>query len=192
MHPIDCVEMKNLAIMLLACLVTAGAVYFVMERPDKPVADNSVKPLQTESDFRNKLAEMRINKEKLERGISKLEKRKAENVKFLKEKGIRSVADAKDDANAQMAIQNLKGWTESIKDLKGQLDIYDSTISRLEGMITKIERDMINESVTLTEEQQVEMLAIINSLNDQLKINDNDPLVDAELDELLGDELGLN
>jgi len=182
--------MKNLATLLLACLFTAGLVYFIVERPDKPIADNGPRPLRTEADFRNKLAEIRINKEKLERGISRLEKRKTENVKFLKEKGIRSVADAEGDPNAEMAVRNLKGWTESIKDLKGQLEIYDSTISRLGGMLTKIEREMINDSVTLTEEQEVEMMAIIRGLNEKLKINEDDPLVDAELDSLLRDELG--
>ncbi len=181
--------MKNLVTLLLACLVTAGLVYFIMEKPDLPVDDNGPKPLRTEADFREKIAEIRMNKEDLEQGIARLEDRKTENVKFLKDKGIRSVADAEGDPNAEMAIRNLKGWTESIKELKGQLAIYDSTISRLDGMLTKIERDMINESVTLTEEQEVEMLSIIKGLNEQLKINEDDPLIDAELDTLLSEEL---
>lgn len=183
--------MKNLVTLLLACLLTAGLVYFVIERPDIPVVEDGPKPLKTESDFREKIAEIRMNKERLERGIAKLEDQKADNVKFLKEKGIRSVANAEGDPAAEMAIRNLKGWTESIKDLRGQLDIYDSTISRLDGMLTKIQREMISDSVTLTEEQEVEMLAIIKGLNEQLKINEDDPLVDAELDTLLGEELGI-
>jgi len=182
--------MKNLATVLLACLLTAGLVYFVVERPDKLAVDNGPKPLKTEADFRDKIAEIRMNKEKLEQGIAKLEDRKLENIKFLKEKGIRSVANTEGDPAAEMAIRDLKGWTESIKDLRGQLDIFDSTISRLDGMLTKIERDMINDSVTLTEEQEVEMLAIIKGLNEKLKINEDDPLADAELDTLLRDELG--
>ena len=183
--------MKNLAILLLACALTGAVVYFAIEKSGRNEIDDSrPMPLRTEKDFRNKLVEIKLNKEKLTRGIAKLERRKAENVKFLKEKGIRSVADAEGDPNAEMAIRNLKGWTESIKELKSQLEIYDSTISRLGGMLTKIEREMINESVTLTEEQEIEMRAIISSLNDQLKINEDNPLMDAELDSLLQEELG--
>ena len=56
-------------------------------------------------------------------------------------------------------------------------------------MLEKIEREQINERSGLTEEQEIEMRAIVLDLNERLDMNDNDFLRDSELDELLNDEL---
>jgi hypothetical protein len=187
--------MKNLITILALCLALGIGYYFYMGNLDSQigvVADGSSqeKPLKTTADFRTKLTEINMNRAKLVRAIEKLEKRKNETVTFLKEKGIRKVADAQGDPKAEMELQNLKGWTESIKKHNLELAKYDETIPRIEAMLQKLERDFIKDQAGLTEEQQVELKALVLDLDDRLGINDNDPLADAELDALLGVELG--
>lgn len=187
--------MKNLGIVIFLCGLTGLAVFGAMRMgllPNTPaVADNSgEKPLKTEADFRGKLAEIKMDKDKAMRAIKKLEARKQENVDYLKEKGIRKVADAKGNPDAEMALNNLKGWTESIASLQAQLSHYDNAISRIDGMLKKIERDLINESAGLTEEQEIELRSIVRDLDDRLGIGENDIFRDAELDALLEKEFG--
>ena len=56
-------------------------------------------------------------------------------------------------------------------------------------MLKKLERDRINESAGLTEEQEIEMRAIVMDLDDRMGISLNDILQDTEIDELLNQEL---
>ena len=181
--------MKNLGLIILFSGLTGLLVYAAMgglggAKP-QPNASDKQGTLTTEADFRDKLAEIRMNKDKLERAIRRLEDFRTENIQYLKDQGISKVADAKGNPNAEMALRNLKGWTESIQDLSGQLSKYDSAISRIDGMLKKLERDRINEAAGLTEEQEIEMRAIVMDLDDRMGISPNDILQDTEIDELL-------
>jgi hypothetical protein len=184
--------MKNLGLIILISGLTGLLVYAAMGGFNAGPQHDSSQPegtLTTEADFRDKLSEIRMNKDKLERAIRRLENFRTENIKYLKDQGISKVADAKGNPNAEMALRNLKGWTESIQDLSGQLSKYDSAISRIDGMLKQLERERINESAGLTEEQEIEMRAIVMDLDDRMGINQNDILQDTELDELLNQEL---
>lgn len=186
--------MKNLLVPLALCLTLGLGIYFYMGGMGAQVnvakdGLNKEKPLQTTADFRTKLTEINMNRHKLANAIEKLEKRKDEKVAYLKEKGIRKVADAKGDPKAEMALQDLKGWAKSIDERKKELAKYDETIPRIEAMLQKLERDFIEDQVGLTEEQQVELKALVLDLDDRLGVNVNDPLADAELDALLDLEM---
>ena len=183
--------MKTLGWIVLFSILTGMLVFGAMGGFDRQpaVISSEKKPLTSEPDFRNKLAEIRMNKDKLQRAIKKLETRRDENIQYLREKGITKVADAKGDANAEMALTNLKGWSESIQELSGQLDKYDSAISRIDAMLKKLERDQINAAAGLTEEEEIELLSIVKDLNDRLGVGQNDVLKDAEMDALLNREL---
>ena len=59
-------------------------------------------------------------------------------------------------------------------------------------MVRKLEREQISETAGLTEEQEVELRAIVLNLDDKLKINEDDIFADAEIDALLDKENGVD
>jgi hypothetical protein len=49
--------------------------------------------MQTEREFREKAAELRMSRGKIEAAIKRLELKQQESLDFLKEKGVKSLAD---------------------------------------------------------------------------------------------------
>ena len=181
--------MKSLGLVVAVAGLTALIVYAAMGGLDSLKNGNATNKskgtLTTEEDFRDKLAEIKMNKDKLQRSIAKFEESRDKNLQFLKDQGVSKVADAKGNPSAEIALANLKAWTGNIKSLSDQFVKYDSAISRIEGMLEKLERERLNESVSLTEEQEIELRAIVMDLDDRLDIGSNDVLKDAEMDAML-------
>jgi hypothetical protein len=100
--------------------------------------------LETETEFRDKLAELRMQKYKVENGIERLENLKSETVEHLNAKGINS--------------------------------------------LDKIERDRIDESVSLSKDEYKELQKIILDLNERLSV-ETDMLEEEELGKLLDLEM---
>ena len=147
------------------------------------------KILTTERDFRDKITELRIQREKVDRGIKRLELRKTETLKYLKDKGIRSSADVTDDTDVTYALRNLKGWKVEIEKLQEDTKNYDEAISSIEVMLDELERKRINQEVALTEEEYLEMRKIVKDLNERLGLDKNDVLAEEELGRILDEEL---
>jgi len=147
------------------------------------------KILTTERDFRDKITELRIQREKVDRGIRRLELRKTETLKYLKDKGIRSSADVTDDTDVTYALRNLKGWKVEIEKLQEDTKNYDEAISSIEVMLDELERKRINQEVALTEEEYLEMRKIVKDLNERLGLDKNDVLAEEELGRILDEEL---
>ena len=147
------------------------------------------KILTTERDFRDKITELRIQREKVDRGIKRLELRKTETLKYLKDKGIRSSADVTDDTDVTYALRNLKGWKVEIEKLQEDTKNYDEAISSIEVMLDELERKRINQEVALTEEEYLEMRKIVKDLNERLGLDKNDVLAEEELGRMLDEEL---
>ena len=146
--------------------------------------------LTTESEFREKLAELRKDREKVQRGIQRLEQLKAENIAKLKEMGISSGADFIDstDRDVKLAVVNLKGWVAQIAKIKKEVTYYDEAINNVEVMLDKIERERIDESVALSEDEYIELQKVIVDLNERLNV-ETDILEDEELGKLLDLEM---
>jgi hypothetical protein len=146
--------------------------------------------LTTESQFREKLAELRMQREKVQRGIQRLEDFKVENISKLKEMGISSGTDFinSTDRDVKLAVVNLKGWVAQIAKIKQEVTYYDDAISNVEVMLDKIERERIDESVSLSEDEYMELQKIIIDLNERLNV-ETDILEDEELGKLLDLEM---
>ncbi len=146
--------------------------------------------LKTEGQFRNKLAELKMQRDKVQRGIKRLEKLKAETVAELKQKGITSGADYLDskDKDVKYAVVNLKGWVVQIAKIQQEVTYYDDAIRSIEVMLDKIERERIDESVALSEDEYIEIQKIIVDLDERLNIETN-ILEDEELGKLLDLEM---
>ena len=178
---------------LLGVLLAAGLAAFItytyMSRAPQQVVGNESGILTTERDFRDKITELRIHREKVLRGVKLLERRKSETVAYLKDKGIRSSADVTDDKDVVYALRNLKGWKTDIDKLNADVVHYDEAISSIEVMLDELERKRIDKEVALTDEQYVQLRKIVKDLNERLGMDKKDILEDDELSKLLDEEL---
>lgn len=146
--------------------------------------------LKTESQFRDKLAELRMRKYKVQKGVDRLENLKAETVEHLNSKGIRSGEDYLNstDADVKYAVVNLRAWVSQIEKIKKEVTYYDEAILGVEGMLDKIERERIDESVSLTRQEYLELQKVILDLNERLEV-DTDFLEEEELGKLIDLEM---
>jgi hypothetical protein len=145
---------------------------------------------RTEKEFRDKLAGLRMQKDKLQRGIQRLEIKKQETVDFLKENKVTSSSDVQGKPDLEYAVRNLEGWVDEINKLKGETGIYDKAIAAIETMLDEIERKRINDSVAITDADWVKMESIVIDLNEQLGMDSKDIFKDEEMNKLLQSELG--
>ncbi len=177
--------------LLLAALCLVGYLWYTGELiPRGKVAVENASGgtglLKTESQFRDKLAELRMQRDKVQRGVLRLENLKAENLAKLKEMGITSGEDflKSDNRDVKLAVVNLKEWVAQIGKIKKEVTYYDEAIGNVEVMLDKIERERIDESVSLSEGEYLELQKIIVDLNERLNI-ETDILEDEELGNLL-------
>jgi len=145
--------------------------------------------LQTEEQFREKLAELRINRQKLLNRKKLMEERKAETVAFLKDKGISSESDLS-DKEVRYAINNLKLAVADLKVVETSAKKYTDTIASVEAMLTNIEQRALADDVAISDDEKIEMSALILHVDDELLGDEPDIFEDEKLRELLGSELG--
>ena len=180
---------------LFVALCAIGYLWFTGEL--KPRADvvednltGSTGLLKTESQFRDKLAELRMQRDKVQRHVKRLENLKAQNIQNLKDKGIGSGEDYlnNSDPDVKLAVINLREWVAQIQKIEKEVAYYDEAIGNVEVMLDKIERDRINDAVSLSEEEYVNLQKIIVDLNERLEVETN-ILEDEELGKLLDLEM---
>lgn len=184
--------MKSIIALLLVALLTGGVVYVVMSRGGGETTTTSnafPKLLKTEKDFRDKVAELKRDRQKLLVAIQQLEQQKSEALQFLKEKGVNSSADITADKEITYALNNLASAKTEISNLTKQADEYDETILSIVAMLDKLKRDQINENVALSEKQLIDLRRIVVDLDDRLDINDKDILQAEERARILDEEL---
>lgn len=175
----------------LVCVAVVGLGLTLGGCSQRPVAQAKPdRPLSSEQEFRDKLAELRMQREKSARAVARLEQRKSETVEFLKSKGVKSSADVAQDVNLKYAARELKGWSEEIDKLEKELKHYDEAVSAIQAMLADLERKRINETVAMTEDEYIRLRKIVLDLNDRLEVDKQDIIADEELDSLLKEELG--
>jgi len=152
--------------------------------------NNGSEILKTEVQFRDKLEELKMQRDKVQRGLARLERLKAENIEHLKDKGVNSGQDFlnSSDKDIKNAVVNLKEWVKQIDKTKKEITYYDDAITNIRTMLDKIERERINESISLSEDEYVGLQKIIVDLNERLNVDTN-ILEDEELGKLLDLEM---
>ena len=133
--------------------VAGGVTYYVVK--NKPAPEKSENRLpREESEFRAKLAEFRMQKEKISRGTSRLERQKKDALDRIKAKGVKSSADIDpNDNEVQYALRNLKEIKAQIDELQSDIQSYDEAISGLDSMLVKIETRNIEEASKISEDE---------------------------------------
>ena len=146
--------------------------------------------LENEQQFRDKLAELKMQRRLIDTRIQQTEKRKKKTLDHLRSKGVRSSADITDDPDVKYALQNLRAYKAEIAGYQENLAQYDEAIAGIRSMLEAFERKSFQDEVKLTEESFTELRTIVADLNDQLGITDDDALLrDEELAELLDEEM---
>ncbi len=184
--------MKSIIALLLVALLTGGVVYFVMSRDGgetSATAEGFPKLLKTEKDFRDKVAELKRDRQKLLVAIQQLDKQKSEALQFLKDKGVTSSADITADKEITYALNNLASAKTEVSKLTAQADEYNETILSIVAMLDKLKRDQINDKVALSDEQLIDLRRIVVDLDDRLNINEKDILQAEERARILDEEL---
>lgn len=146
--------------------------------------------LKTEKDFRLKLTELKMQRDKVERGISRLSKLKSKSLRKLRDLGIKTGADFRNSDNKDVKLEavNLKEYSEQIGKIEKEVVYYDDAISGIRVMLDRIERERIGESVSLSEKDYLSLQKIIAQLDDNLKV-ELDLFEEAELVDLIDKEI---
>ncbi len=154
-----------------------------------PATTNNTGFLKTEPEFRNKLAELRIDQDKVVRRKKLLESRKKETVDELRSKGVTAQSDLT-DKDIKYAARNLKRTVAEMKKMDETIGRYQTAIDAIEAMLKEIERDRIAEEVAISDEKAEELGIMILDLDERLSEGEDDLFEDEELREILGMELG--
>ncbi len=151
------------------------------------VKDNLAQNTATvsEKDCLQKLTQFKMKRDNVKKSIKLLERQQDENLKYLTDHGITSVADAKDSAEATITLNNFKTIRSTIVKRNDEITLLNDTISRLDGMIKKIRQENMERSSALTEDQMIELIAIQKELDDKLGLTESNLFDDAEIDAML-------
>jgi hypothetical protein len=188
--------MKSLqsAILVLVFAAVVGCLYLyvigdlkVFDADSDSSSENTTF-LKTEEEFRLKLAELRIDREKLQSRKKLMEERKAETVAFLKDKGVTSKSDLS-DADVKYAVNNLKRAVRDLKEVDRNIGRYSEGILAVEAMLDKLEQERLANEIAVSDERKIEISAMVKRLDDELITGDDDIFGDEELEALLGEEL---
>ena len=190
---------KTIVIIILAALL--GALSFavfnqnmpngLLGTPEETSTENSMP--RTEQEFRDKLAEFRIDREKTLRGIVGLKERKQKILTSLRDKGVKNSSDLEGDLGGdtavQFALQQFKSLTSDIKARQEDVKNYDDTIAGLMAMLADIDRQNVNDSAKMSEAQFIEGQKLIFALRDKLGVDKKDILEEQRIRDLLDSEI---
>ena len=187
-------SIKNAIIILLFATIVAGAYYMFTDGKLPKIGDdgettpNTTGFMKTEEEFRTKLAELRIEQEKMQRRKELMIERKDDIVKELKDKGISASSDIS-DKTIKYKVTSLKKSLNSIKDVDRSIEKYQQGIDAVEVMLAKLEQDRISDEVAISEEKAEELNIMLLDLDEKLSDGD-DIFEEEELRNVLGLELG--
>ncbi len=185
-------SIKSAIIILLFATIVGGAYLYLVgdlqfdnEKNDGP---NNTGFMKTEAEFRTKLAELRIEQDKMGRRKKLMVERKDEIVAALKEAGIKSTSDIS-DKEIKYKVTNLKKAVADIKTVDTSIGRYQEGINAIEAMLTKLEQERISGEVAISDEKAEELGKMLLHLDEKLTEEEN-ILEDEALREMLGLELG--
>ena len=85
-------------------------------------------------------------------------------------------------------VLSLKEAVDAIDKYKKEVSYYDNAISSIQAMLEKVERQRIDESISLSEQEYLDLQKVIVDLDERLKV-DTTILEDEELGNLLDLEM---
>ena len=187
-------SIKSAIIVLLFAAIVAGVYMFLVgdlkfeAKAAKGNGLNNTGFLETEEDFRDKLAELRMDQIKMQKRKLLMVERKQAIVKELKDKGITSTSNIA-DKDVKFKVSNLKTAVKDIKVVDKSIEKYQQGIDAIEAMLTRLEQERLSGEVSISKEKAEELGIILLDVEDKL-IEEDNILEEEALRELLGLELG--
>lgn len=183
-----------ISFIMFAALCLVGYLWFTGDLiPRAQVVEENLtgsRLMKTEQQFRDKLAELKLQQAKIQRHIGRLEKDKLETVEYLKSKGIKSSADLDTNNNdIRFALKKLQESRAEIENLKKDKENYSEAIARIENTLDVMERKEIADDVKLSEEEYLDLQRIIVDLNERLGLDETDALQEEEWANILDAEM---
>ncbi len=188
-------SIQNAIFVFLFCAVVAGVYLWVIgdlkftgNSDPSETAINNTGFLKTPAEFRRKLAELRMDQDKVKRRKQLLLERKQETVDFLKEKGVTSDSDLT-DKDVKYAVHNLKRYVADTKNMDTIIARYNEPIAAIEAMLQRLEQERIAEEVAISDERAMELGKMLIDLDEKLSGDELDVLEVEELRDMLDLEL---
>lgn len=167
-----------------ACLLLVGC--YDAARQKTPVS--AVLPTTTK-EFKEQLAKFKMQRDKLQLALSRLDVKKAAAVERLEQMGVQSKADVAKHPDCRIHIQEIQGVVADMKPIKLQIDAYDAAVARLEAKLRELDRRAVVQGARLSTADRNELSATILDLNEQLNLGAG-LREDLENASVLEDELG--
>ena len=143
----------------------------------------------TTKEFKEQLTKFKMQRDKLQLTLSRLDGRKSAAVERLENMGVQSKADVAKHPDCRIHIQEIQGVASDMKPIRRQIDAYDSAIARLEAKLRELDRQAVVQGAKLSAADLNEMSATVLDLNEQLKLGTG-LRKDLENESVLEDELG--
>ncbi len=183
--------MKKLVLIFIAlCCVGLGVALTIsmMKFQDRIVQDDSENQddglLKTSGQFKDKLAEIKIKRDRAETQIERLSNRQKEALKKLRDKGISKSSDIQsDDRESRLLLAELEDLVEKVDKLKKDIVIYDDAIVSIEAILRDFDRDLVMSDSGINEEQLKQLRTIVYQVEDELESEK------SLVDELTSDDL---
>lgn len=177
---------------LVAAFCGAAAFYFLVGPHAQVAGENQAgfrSLAKTESEFRDRLTEFRMQRLKLVNAIKGLELEKEKTLEHLKSKGIESSADLdKDDADTRFALMAFNRLVSDIKSRQDDVKVYDEAIISLDAQLDDLRRKYINDSATLSVREYMDLQKHIIDVRERL-LGETDIFQEEELRNTLDEEL---
>jgi len=143
----------------------------------------------TTREFKEQVAKFKMQRDKLQLTLSRLDERKAAAVRRLKEMGVHSKADVAKYPDCRIHIREIEGLAIDMKPIRRHIDAYGSAITRLEAKLRELDRQALVQGARLSTADLNELSATILDLNEQLKLGTG-LRESLEAESVLEDELG--
>jgi len=182
------------AILILVFSATVFLAYTYLIQGSDPVGPdsspiNNTGFLKTEQEFKDKLAQLRLEREKVVRRKKLLDDRKAETVELLKSKGFTAESDL-DNEDTKYAVRDLNRYVADMQSMDETIKKYDKPIAAIEAMLKRIEQDQIAAEVAISSEKAEELGIMLLDLDERLGVKETDMFEEQAIRKILSSELG--
>ncbi len=176
----------------LGAAVTLSIVNYQNQHANSEQDESESGFLKTSGEFKDKLANLKIKRDRAELQSGRLERRKKDAADKLRENGVRNVGDVQsDDRESRLLIAELQDIVKTQEELRSDIKIYDDAIVSIEAILRKFDRELVMSGAGNSRKQEEELRRIILNVDDRLT-GDRSIVDELEtqdlLDEILGDD----
>ncbi len=190
--------LKAYVMLLITTLLIVGAAWMFMngtaainqeEREAQERVDEGF--LVSRREFNDKKEEFQRRRADLEVQIERLERLKKTASDDFKKSGVKTAEDLENNSDAKRKYQTILQYGADIEKLKGDIVLFDDTISAIESGLRDLDRKMLLKEVGVNDETYQQLRTIVKDIDSKLAKPETalDQLeTQANLDAILGND----